>query len=1612
MKHHLFRTLFTSLFTVGALLVPLFVSAQTVPTTGLVGHWAFDDGSGTTASDSVGSSPGTVFNGAAWTSGIIGQALSFDGVDDYVGGFSGGLPTGPASFSVWIKPTVVSGTYDIIGRLSNWASAYGYGILINGSNVIGIADGGYSGWSYNLATPISANVWSHVVFTLDGWGASTTGKLYVDGVLKNTFTGTAGQYASYPFNIGSSANGAARLFSGDIDDVRIYNRALSATEVQSLYNAGTGSQPTPTPTPTPTTDTTAPSTPTGLVTAVVSSAQISMSWTASTDNIGVTGYKIYRDGTLVATTNGTFYTDSSLSPSTSYSYTITALDAAGNESAQSSASVSTTYAYVPPSVGSTITTVTIQSTSGSVQTNVPVTFGQVFKAGDVPSASTLTATLSGGTPISLQVDKKATHRDGSLRHAVLTAIIPTLPANGSVTLNLKTTATPLSGAVITAQDLLNSGFDAQITLNVGGTVYTASARNLLQLPNVQNWLSGPLTSEFLVSAPFKDAQGNAHPHLTARFELRAYGKSASQVRVSAIVENNWTWVLNPSNFTYNVTVTVNGTQVYAKNNVTHYHHARWRKIFWAGAQPQVNVQENTSYIISTGAVPNYDPALSPPASYLTTYYNQFLASNHDIMGIGILNPYMPSTGGRPDIGPLPQWAVLYLLTMDPRMFEITEAIGDLGGSWSSHYRDKNTDLPVKLTDYPNLTTHPNVITSPDNPLRTCTNCSTPYTEDPSHQPSMEYVPYLVTGDHYFLEELQFWANQNAFRTGAGYRGGALGLLNWLQVRGQAWSLRTLGETAYITPDANPMKSYFETLLQNNITEYTNRYTGSGVAVNSLGVITDGYSLVYNSGQGLAPWQDDFFTWAIGHIVELGYTQAIPLRNFKAKFTVGRMTDPNYCWIFGSNYTLNVKDLSTGNLYSTFGQVYQNSIGATLQALQCNSQAMATALGTQIGEMVGYSHSPQGYPSNMQPAVAIAADSGIPNSGTAWQTFDSRSVKPYSPQPYNEYPNWDIVPRSTPVSTPPPAPADTTAPSIPTGVTATAQSTSQIALSWTASTDNVAVTGYKVYRGGTLLTTTTNTTYTDTGLSPSTAYSYTIAATDAAGNTSSQSTAASATTQAPADTTPPTISTPTVTTTTTGATITFTTNESATTYVNYGLTTAYGSQTTSKTGTSHAFTISNLSQSTTYNYRVTATDLAGNTTQSVNRTFTTLTAVNPDLTPPAQTTNLTSSNITQTSADLSWTAPGDNGTTGQAASYDVRYSTTPLSALTWNTATMVTGEPTPLMAGQSQSMTLVGLSPSQTYYVALTTTDAAGNTSTLSNVATVTTASPTPVPTPTPAPTPSASSSGGGSGIAAQTGLFDDFTPPAQVGNPTIQGADRQLTLSWTNPTDPDYVRTMIVRKVGSRPTSRLDGEVIYEGTGTEYTDTNLDNTQTYYYSIHTYDKKPNYSVGTVLYLKPQQGKTSIEHVAQQQTSTPATTPAGSTTGTTVSLPRIVGPFKIGDENENVRVLQQYLARDKDIYPEGITSGFYGTLTRKAVERFQIKYGIVSSGTPESTGFGLAGPTTRAKIQEILGGTTEETQTAQPNANLDAIRKQIAELQALVVKLLERLKEVLAQEAGA
>src|SRR2546423_8189142 len=154
-----------------------------------------------------------------------------------------------------------------------------------------------------------------------------------------------------------------------------------------------------------------------------------------------------------------------------------------------------------------------------------------------------------------------------------------------------------------------------------------------------------------------------------------------------------------------------------------------------------------------------------------------------------------------------------------------------------------------------------------------------------------------------------------------------------------------------------------------------------------------------------------------------------------------------------------------------------------------------------------------------------ADTGSIIATTTTTSFTDSGLVPGTTHNYRVS-AFDAVPNHSPWTDPPVSVTtslpDTTAPSTPTGVLASALSSSQINLSWAASTDNVKVTRYIVRRNGVKVASPVSTSYADTGLSPATTYSYTVAARDAAGNISPNSTSVSVTTAgSAADTTPPT-----------------------------------------------------------------------------------------------------------------------------------------------------------------------------------------------------------------------------------------------------------------------------------------------------------------------------------------------------------------------------------------------------------------------------------------------------------------------------------------------------------
>lgn len=354
--------------------------------------------------------------------------------------------------------------------------------------------------------------------------------------------------------------------------------------------------------------------------------------------------------------------------------------------------------------------------------------------------------------------------------------------------------------------------------------------------------------------------------------------------------------------------------------------------------------------------------------------------------------------------------------------------------------------------------------------------------------------------------------------------------------------------------------------------------------------------------------------------------------------------------------------------------------------------------------------------------------------------------------------------------------DTAAPSTPTGVTASGISTSQIKLGWTAATDNVGVTGYRIYRNGSstaLATVAAPTlTYTDSGLAAATDYTYTITALDAAGNESSHSISVKATTVSVADTTSPTTPTGVSATAISSSKINLLWGAAAD---NVGVTAyrVYRNGSTTPLATVNApnlsYSDSTVAAATTYTYTITALDAAGNESPH-SATVTASTPAATDITPPSVPTGLTSAGVTTNSVSLSWAASTDGGGSGLAG-YHVYRNNVLVSSPTGTTYTDT------------------GLASGTTYTYSVSAYDNAANGSAASAPITATTTASTTDTTPPTAATNLQATSVGTSSVSLGWGASTDNVRVAGYriwrgdgnwANWALVGTVSASTLSFTN----------------------------------------------------------------------------------------------------------------------------------------------------------------------------------------------------------------------------------------
>ena len=226
-----------------------------------------DENGGSVVHDSSGGGNDGIIHGAEWASGRSSSGLGFDGANDYV------------NFSPFDASSMTSGTLETWIKTSNansgnkrivevGTSSDRAGLFMNNAYVYLYAkDGGREVISLRSSNTVNDGVWHHVAGT---WGSSG-GRIYVDGVEKGNVSGD--KRLSLPTSgtgyIGEYVVGGNYYFNGLIDEVVIYNRALTTQEVADRYDSFFGPTPTPTSTSTPTSTPTPTATPTGGSTTVV-----------------------------------------------------------------------------------------------------------------------------------------------------------------------------------------------------------------------------------------------------------------------------------------------------------------------------------------------------------------------------------------------------------------------------------------------------------------------------------------------------------------------------------------------------------------------------------------------------------------------------------------------------------------------------------------------------------------------------------------------------------------------------------------------------------------------------------------------------------------------------------------------------------------------------------------------------------------------------------------------------------------------------------------------------------------------------------------------------------------------------------------------------------------------------------------------------------------------------------------------------------------------------------------------------------------------------------------------------------------------------------------------
>lgn len=623
--------------------------------------------------------------------------------------------------------------------------------------------------------------------------------------------------------------------------------------------------------------------------------------------------------------------------------------------------------------------ITITEKAATTTTNYPIQLGRVFVQGAIANYP---QAVINGTPVTTQADVMSRWPDTSVKHAVLSFLIPSLASGSTITVAFQnqTGCNCGSGSRLSQATMLGSGYDfnAQIVLT-GGVSATADARTMLNAGSWTYWLQGSINTCALIAddslTRAYDIGSDSHKSLRPRFEA-CFWPTINKVRVRITLEDADTIALQDQSYSVVLkTGNASPATVLTQTSITHSGMTRWSREFWINTAPTaIEINHDFTYLASTKQIFNYNQAATPTA---TSELASWASSPHDLFytDSGFYTKYMPTTGGRQEIAPLPLWVVIWAYTQNYQMWDVLTRMSELSMTWPVHFREgTNTrssgtrfydqahalaalGLPVSTAGHPTLALNnpTGSSDSSDNITAVGTLTDQGWTPDQSHGFDAWNLVYLLRGEYTDYEESLFWHSYNSLEDSAdssvGYgRGptGAESVLTVVQTRATAWVLRTRANLAWAAPDGaigteliQGMADAFSAMEGGyNIT--TGSYNGNPVwtwqAGKSIFLMRDTANNPSPLGQvnfgdtglldglntstvarGVTTWEEDFMVIAVGRAVELGFS-GTPTLAFLGQRIVGELTNSGYNYFLAAAYEQPAGNMSNTWFGTTFTQL--------------------------------------------------------------------------------------------------------------------------------------------------------------------------------------------------------------------------------------------------------------------------------------------------------------------------------------------------------------------------------------------------------------------------------------------------------------------------------------------------------------------------------------------------------------------------------------------------------------------------------------------------------------------------------------------------------------------